>query len=107
MFPSHKKLKERIPEVKLSDALKEAQRELQVRIGTEKSPGGVYNNLYRKNLTNFVKQRALEAQTVRLMAIEAALMVLDDHEWRRLMARYRTLQQQINAQQQLFTDESF
>ncbi len=107
MFPPHDKLKERIPDVSLSDALRETQRELQARIGTERKPGGVYHHIYKQNMTNFVRQRALEAQTVRLMAIEAALTVLEDHEWRRLLKRYETLQQQINGQQQLFNDESF
>lgn len=88
--------------VTLEEALHEACREIVLRVGTPEKPGGTYTRWAAAEPTNFVKERAYEAQTARLIAVSHVLTVMTEKEWTKLLERYAEHIRQLNAQQSLF-----
>jgi hypothetical protein len=88
--------------VTLEEALKETERETQIRVGTETKPGGVYNRWADAEPAAISKHRTYEKQTARIIAITQALSVMTENEWNRFQLRYQTLQKQLKAQTELF-----
>lgn len=73
-------------DVELEDALHEVERELEIRIGTERKPGGAFTRWANAAPADFTKHRNYETQCKRLYAIQLVLATMEKQEFKRRLA---------------------
>ena len=83
-------------------AIAELNREIEMRIGTTKKPGGVYTRWANAEPGAISKHQAYERHTVRLIATLHVLEMMEDKDWNRMQLRWKNLTVQLAAQTSLF-----
>ncbi|MCF8247277.1 MAG: hypothetical protein K9J37_19680 [Saprospiraceae bacterium] len=83
-------------------AIAELNREIEIRVGTTKKPGGVYTRWANAEPGAITKHQAYERQTARMIALLHVLEMMEDKDWARMQLRWKTLTIQLAAQTSLF-----